>query len=222
MARDGNPESRGSRLRHSVWERLLIAQCRHARSFRFSAAVTLLGCGPLLALGVLASAWAGPLDSSLRPKAPSVEIAPITPIAVAPGKYANVEFDFRVEAGFHINSNQPKNSLMQPTVLRLTPPTNIVVSRISYSAGHELDFEFLPGEKFNVYSGDFAITARITTAQSMTSGTYRVHGALKYQACDNRQCYPPKEVPVAFDVKVRKLKITHPQANPGQSPHIHQ
>jgi hypothetical protein len=180
-------------------------------------------CFGCLALGVLTSAWAaGPLDSNLRSQAPSVVLAPIIPVAVAPGKYANVELDFRVVAGFHINSNQPKNDLMQPTVLRLSPPTNIVVSRIHYPAGHELDFEFFPGEKLNVYSGDFAITARVATAQSVPLGTYRIHGALKYQACDNRQCYPPKEVPVDFDVKVRKPKTLHPQANPGQSPHIHQ
>jgi hypothetical protein len=173
-------------------------------------------------LGWLANAWAaGPLDS-LRPKAPSVTIAPITPVAVAPGKYADIEVAFRVEAGFHINSSQPKNDLMQPTVLRLGPPTNIVVSSIKYPAGQDLSFEFLPGEQLNVYSGDFAITVRVATAQSIPLGTYRVHGALKYQACDNRQCYPPKEVPVDFDVKVRRPKTSHPQANPAQSPHIHQ
>ena len=181
----------------------------------FNRIVKVGSCVIALALPVLA-------QDAVPRKAPSVTLAPVPLTNVTRGRANNVDLQFRVGGGFHINSNQPKNGLMQPTVLRLNPPTNIVVSRISYPAGHELDFEFLPGEKFNVYNGDFAITARIATAQSMTAGTYRIHGALKYQACDNRQCYPPKEVPVDFDVKVRKLKTSHPQANPGQSPHIHQ
>jgi hypothetical protein len=43
---------------------------------------------------------------------------------------------------------------------------------------------------------------------------------LRYQACDNAQCFPPKTVPVSFDVKVVKEPATH-HANPAQSPHIH-
>jgi hypothetical protein len=181
----------------------------------------LRGSAGCVFLWLLATAWA---TEPLRlPKAPSVTVAPAGPIAVAPGKQAKLELDFRVEAGFHINSSQPKNSLMLPTTLRLSPPTNIMIGKVSYPPGEDLSFDFLPGEKFNVYTGDFAITALITPVQSVSVGTYRVHGMLKYQACDNRQCYPPKEVPVAFDVKVQKAKQrTSTKSNPAQSPHIHQ
>jgi hypothetical protein len=34
------------------------------------------------------------------------------------------------------------------------------------------------------------------------TGTYTVHGELKYQACDNNACYPPKKLPFTFNVKV--------------------
>jgi hypothetical protein len=156
------------------------------------------------------------------PKAPSVTMAPAGPVTVAPGKQAKLGLAFRVEPGFHINSNQPKNDLMLPTALRLSPPTNITVAKINYPPGEDLSFAFLPGEKFNVYTGDFAVTAWIAPALSVSAGTYRVHGALKYQSCDNRQCYPPKELPVEFDVKVKKASQKNTPLNPAQSPHIHQ
>jgi hypothetical protein len=47
-----------------------------------------------------------------------------------------------------------------------------------------------------------------------------MHGVLRYQACDNAACYPPKTLPVSFDVKVIKEPAAH-HANPAQSPHIH-
>jgi len=189
-----------------------------------AARALLRGSTGCILLSLLATAWATePLDSLRPPKTPSVTMAPADPIAVAPGKQAKLELDFRVQAGFHINSNQPKNGLMLPTTLRLSPPTNIMIGKVSYPSGEDLSFDFLPGEKFNVYTGDFAVTALVTPAQSVSAGTYRVHGTLKYQACDNRQCYPPKEVPVAFDVRVRRAKPRASSSpNPAQSPHIHQ
>jgi hypothetical protein len=52
------------------------------------------------------------------------------------------------------------------------------------------------------------------------AGKYAVHGELKYQACDNAACYPPKKIPVDFQVKV--VKGAAPvRRNPRQSPHIH-
>jgi hypothetical protein len=47
-----------------------------------------------------------------------------------------------------------------------------------------------------------------------------MHGVLRYQACDNAQCFPPKTLPVSFEVKVTRELATH-HANPAQSPHVH-
>jgi hypothetical protein len=57
--------------------------------------------------------------------------------------------------------------------------------------------------------------------KSAPTGTYRVHGQFRYQACDNRACYPPTSVPIQFDVSIAKAKSTTEYHNPPQSPHIH-
>jgi hypothetical protein len=177
----------------------------------------------LVILLPLAAVWAAaPAGSGLIPaRMPSVMFAPILPVKVAPGKSAPVDLDFRVDPGFHINSNHPNDTLLVPTALKLDPPTDVVLANVIYPPGKDMTFDFLPGEKLNVYAGDFRITARVRPLTTVPLGTYRVHGSLKFQACDNRQCYPPREVPVEFDVKVQKPgKISHAQ-NPAQSPHVH-
>ena len=52
-----------------------------------------------------------------------------------------------------------------------------------------------PQHKLNVYTGEFIIQARIV-AWPATSG----RSPLRYQACDNNACMPPKTFTVAIDV----------------------
>ena len=111
-----------------------------------------------------------------------------------------------------------------PTALSLDPPTDIAIGKIKYPAGVDANFPFAPSETLNVYEGKFAITALVTAAKTATPGKYRVHGSLKYQACDNRACYPPKSVPADFDITVLRSKSSSSGSGVvrrGQSPHIH-
>jgi uncharacterized membrane protein len=48
-----------------------------------------------------------------------------------------------------------------------------------------------------------------------------LRGELKYQACDNAACYPPKKLPVQFEVRVVKGTFASGKKNPAQSPHVH-
>jgi hypothetical protein len=153
-------------------------------------------------------------------KAPSVSVAPVDPIEVTRGKSGEVTVHFRVAPGFHINSNTPKSEFLIPTALRLEAPTDIAISKVTYPAGKDMSFPFAPDEQLNVYTGDFDVTLLVRPLQSVMPSKYAIHGNLKYQACDNAACYPPKTVPVDFQVKVLK-GATVSGANPAQSPHAH-
>ena len=156
-----------------------------------------------------------------RARVQKVQATPVAPVTVAPGKPAKVALKFRVVQGFHINSNKPKSELLVPTVVHLSPPTDLSVGNVNYPEGRDLTFPFAPDEMLNVYTGDFAVRALVSAAAKAPPGTYRVHGELKYQACDDRACYPPTKVPVSFDVHVNRAASTTPRRHPGQSPHIH-
>jgi hypothetical protein len=160
---------------------------------------------------------------SSRPGATQrVAFAQVAPVKVAAGKSTTVELPFRVTPGYHINSHKPTSELLIPTVLSVKPPTDIAVAKLTYPAGEDRSFPFSPGDKLNVYTGDFAVTGLVRAARTMPPGRYRVKGTLKYQACDDRACYPPGQLPVAFDVKITKAASTGKhRRNPAQSPHVH-
>jgi hypothetical protein len=169
-------------------------------------------CSLLVLLGISALAQSG--------KAPSVSVAPVPTVTATRTAQTLVPLNFRVAPGFHINSNTPKSEFLIPTQLKMDVPTDIVLGRIQYPEGKDVSFPFSPDEKLNVYSGDFTINVAVHPLRSVMPGKYVMRGNLRYQACDNAQCFPPKTLPVSFDLKVVKEKGTG-RRNPAQSPHIH-
>lgn len=152
------------------------------------------------------------------PGAPSVSLVTAEPATLLPGKTAPATLLFKVNNGFHINSNKPNSELLIPTSLKLSPPTDIMIAGTQYPEGQLVKFPFSE-EQLSVYSGEFKVVPKVRASGALRPGTYRIRGELKYQACNDRQCFPPKTTPIAFDVKVGK-KATKTRRNPAQSPHI--
>jgi hypothetical protein len=160
------------------------------------------------------------LASAQEGKAPRVSVAPIPLVTAARAAQTMVNLNFRVASGFHINSNAPKSEFLIPTTLKMDLPTDINLGKIEYPEGKDMTFPFSPDEKLSVYSGDFTIAVAVHPLHAVQPGKYVMHGLLRYQACDNAQCFPPKTLPVSFDVKVVK-EPPGPRHNPAQSPHVH-
>jgi len=181
----------------------------------------------LLSLPML-QAPADELSSGLSsPPVPSsgfVSALPAHEITVSAGRPAQVKLGFSIKSGYHINSSRPNSEEQIPTRLRLDPPTDIGVGKVTYPKGTDLSLSFAPGLKLSVYSGEFSVLASVSAVRTATPGNYRVHGVLDYQACSDHACYPPKHLPVSFDVKVTRSHIPSDRPrvhNPPQSPHIH-
>ncbi|HEY6968017.1 MAG TPA: protein-disulfide reductase DsbD domain-containing protein [Candidatus Angelobacter sp.] len=149
-----------------------------------------------------------------------VEFDPLDTVSVTPGQTKPVQFTFHVKNGYHINSNKPTTEELIPTTLGFTPPPDLVIAKVQYPPGQLTSFPFDPTQKLSVYSGDVIIKAAIIPQPHAPSGTYTVHGEFRYQACDNNACYPPKKLPVQFDLKVAKAKKSRPRPT-RQSPNIH-
>lgn len=182
-------------------------------TFSSACAVALLLCGLVFS----GSAFA---QGSFAPKPPSVVLSPTPVTTVARGTAGKVDLQFRVGPGFHINSNTPSADYLIPTTLKLDAPTDMVVGRVTYPAGRMVSFPFSGSDKLSVYSGIFMVSVTVHPLSHVLPGKYAFRGRLHYQACDNARCYPPKDVPVDFLVKVVKGPSPH-HRNPAQSPHIH-
>lgn len=165
-----------------------------------------------------ARAWS---QDGLGPQGPVVTLASAPVVTIVQGKASTVPLTFRVAGGYHINSNQPKSEFLIPTALKVDATTDLVIGKTTYPEGQDTSFPFDPDEKLNVYTGDFKVDVLVRPLHSVQAGKYIVRGTLKYQACDNLACYPPKQLPVSFDVKIAKAPPA-PGKNPAQSPHAHQ
>ncbi len=66
-------------------------------------------------------------------------------------------------------------------------------------------FEFSdPDKPLSVYMGKFDLTAKFKVAPTAPAGPGRVaSGKLKYQACSNKACYPPKTVDVEVSYQIQ-------------------
>jgi hypothetical protein len=170
----------------------------------------------LLASASLAAAQ----DDLIGPRGPSVSMAPAGLTSITRGKPGEVSLRFRVARGYHVNSNTPRSEFLIPTVLKLDAPTDIVIGRITYPAGRDMSFPFAPNEKLSVYTGDFVLGVVVRPLHTVVPGKYMIHGEMRYQACDHAACYPPKKLPMKFEVKVLKGRAAS-HRNPRQSPHVH-
>ena len=171
----------------------------------------------LSALGFSAGAQDFPSGS----RAPSITMQPPEITSIHRGHPGSVQLQFRIASGFHINSHQPKQEYLKKTELKLDAPTDIAIEKVIYPDGEDRSFPFAPDEKINVYSGDFPIEVVLRPLKSVVATKYAVHGKLYYQACDNAACYPPKQLPVSFEIKVLKSANEHKKRIPPQSPHTH-
>lgn len=112
------------------------------------------------------------------------------------GKSTEVVLHFRVAPGLHINSHSPKDDSLIPTALSIPAESGVKLDAAIYPQGTGFTLPADPQNKLIVYTGDFAIQTHITA----TLGDHLVEAKLRYQACDQSQCMPPKTATVAIDV----------------------
>lgn len=162
-----------------------------SRSSQFAIAI-------LLFAGLTASAQSSLLnnpDRSLR-KTEVVEYLYPEQLTIAAGQPAKVELHFRIAPGLHINSHTPRDKFLIPTALSFPADSGVKLDGATYPAGVEYTLPADPETHLNVYTGDFAIQARL----SAQPGDHLVQAKLRYQACDATQCMPPKTATIAIDV----------------------
>ena len=117
-------------------------------------------------------------------------------ITVAAGRSSRMSLHFRVAPGLHINSHTPKDKFLIPTSLTFPDGYGVRLDAAAYPPGHEFALAADPDTKLDVYTGEFAIDGMLTA----TRGDHLVEAKLRYQACDEAQCMPPKTITVPIDI----------------------
>ena len=144
----------------------------------------------LVGAGFVAPAQLAVMDGGEKPRQYVTYAAEAQ--TVAAGKRGVLELRFRVVDGFHVNSHTPKSEMLIATELTLRPADGVKPGTLEYPAGKPYAFSFDPTDKLDVYAGDFTVKLPVVA----TAGEHSLEGSLRYQACDNASCYPPRTVPV--------------------------
>ncbi len=129
--------------------------------------------------------------------------------AVRPGESVKAAILLKVQAGYHINDNAPRDEFLVPTTLTFDDVPGLKVAEIYYPSGHRARFAYSEME-LSVYEGEAVLGAVISVKSGAAAGPLKIKGTLSYQACDNSSCLPPKDLP--FEVVV-------PVAAAGQAVH---
>jgi len=164
------------------------ATCLNRTRLAFAPIVSLVFI--LATTAQLGSAQFDSMDTPAKPK--SYVFYAAEQQTVPSARRAVLELRFQIVPGFHINSHTPKSKFLIPTALTLQPAPGVQTAPPQYPAGEPYSFPFDPGEKLDVYAGSFTVKLPVVA----TAGDHAIDGTLKYQACDNASCYPPKTLPV--------------------------
>ncbi len=153
----------------------------------------------VLAFGILAVQ--GQAISSNAPnrsiaKVDSVQYLFPEQVSVTAGKPIPLALHFRIAQGLHINSHTPSEDYLIPTTFTIPDGAGVRLDAATYPAGTAMTLPADPTTKLSVYTGEFTIQARIVA----TPGNHLVQAKLRYQACDQNQCLPPKTITVPIDV----------------------
>jgi len=135
--------------------------------------------------------------------APSLAVEAIPTVKAAKGSTATITLKASLPAGYHANSNKPTEAYLIPLTLKWTGGP-LTMESIAYPAPKMEKFPFQqPNDKpLSVITGEFSITTKFKVPADAVGGPASETGTLRYQACDNRACYPPKNVPVSVTVSV--------------------
>ena len=117
------------------------------------------------------------------------------------GTTFRVSVQAQLEPGFHVNSQEPLEAFLIPTVLTLDPPAGIELAGLAWPAAILLS-QTGADQPLAVFEEEFAIGAALALDRGLAPGDYAVPGVLRYQACDETMCYLPATAPLDFSVTV--------------------
>jgi hypothetical protein len=140
------------------------------------------------------SLTSSPQQSVLKSQA--VEYLYPEQVSVPAGKPSPVTLHFRIQPNLHINSHTPRADFLIPTVFSVPETSGVKLANATYPAGTDFALPSDPDQKLSVYTGEFTIQTKIVS----TPGNHLVEAKLRYQACDQTQCLPPKTISVPVDV----------------------
>ena len=131
----------------------------------------------------------------------AASVLPSGTVTLEPGRQVVVPVAVRIRPGFHVNSDKPADVYLIPTTL--TWDTEVLeLQDIEYPPAELVVYEH--SEKpLSVYSGKFLIRSSFGVPARIPDDFTEITGKLRYQACNDKACFPPKSLAVRIPIAGR-------------------
>jgi len=130
-----------------------------------------------------------------------LSVAPPLTVKTARDTVVTSKLAIQLRNGYHVNSNTPADEYLIPLSLTWNPSA-LRVREIVYPKPKMESYSFSK-KPLSVYTGDFEIVTRFAVPADAPLGSSTVTGRVRYQACTNSACYPPKTVEVTLPVDIQ-------------------
>jgi hypothetical protein len=118
------------------------------------------------------------------------------------GAVVQAKIPLVVDPGFHVNSNTPNEEYLIPLKLTWKSTGALEGGQVIYPKPIQEKYEF--SEKpLSVFTGKFEVTANFKVAATAPAGLGVATGQLRYQACNDKACFPPKTVEINVPYSVQ-------------------
>jgi DsbC/DsbD-like thiol-disulfide interchange protein len=107
-----------------------------------------------------------------------------------------------VQMGFHVNSNAPKDEYLIPLKLTWKSTGVLEAGQVVYPKPSLEKYEFAESP-LSVYTGAFELVTNFKVAANAPAGPGVAAGQLRYQACNDRACFPPKTIEINLPYQVQ-------------------
>jgi thiol:disulfide interchange protein DsbD len=106
-----------------------------------------------------------------------------------------------IKQGLHINSHQPIEKFLVPTVVKFDETKWMIFGPVAYPQPQLKTFSFST-TKLSVYDGKISIFTQGQLSDDISTGDVEVSGLLAYQACDDKACFMPTSTRFKIPLKI--------------------
>ena len=138
---------------------------------------------------------------SFSPPGDVLSVREPEPLAAPRGQTVTATIGIVLKPGYHINCDQPADDYLIP--FRLTWEAGALRALgVEYPEPKQENYSF-SDKPLSVFTGDFEVVTRFAVPATASAGRSVMRGKVRYQACTDKLCLPPKTVAFELPVEIR-------------------
>ena len=138
----------------------------------------------------------------LRPQSSSERVTVGQPQKVTGKRNGAVQTKIPVSIleGYHVNSNTPSDEYLIPLKVTWTSLGALEGGQVTYPKAEKIT---VGDQSLSVFTGKLELAVNFKVSANAPAGPGIATGKLKFQACNDKMCFPPKSIEVDVPYQVQ-------------------